>query len=392
MKDKFRRYEALFRNALLNDVIPFWQDYSIDTEQGGYFTCLDRDGTVYDTDKFMWLQARQVWTFSMLYNCLDNRSRWLEIARHGLDFLQKHGMDKGGNWYFSLDRSGSPLVQPYNIFSDCFAALAFGEYAIASGDKKAEQLALQTYQNIIKRKDNPKGKYSKIIPDTRPMKSFALPMILVNLTDALKPLLADSDCEKNTETCVSEIMNLFLDQSRGLIHEHISPDGNRPDCFEGRLISPGHSIEAMWFVMDIAQKQNNQKHIDRAVDTILSTLDFGWDVEFGGIFYFLDALGKPPLQLEWDQKLWWVHLETLIALLMAYRLTGRNECWQWYEKVHDYTWTHFPDPEYKEWFGYLDRRGEVLLPLKGGKWKGCFHVPRALYRCSEEFRKLNETS
>jgi len=27
------------------------------------------------------------------------------------------------------------------------------------------------------------------------------------------------------------------------------------------------------------------------------------------------------------------------------------------------------------------RRGEVLLPLKGGKWKGCFHVPRGLFQC-----------
>ena len=152
MKEKFRKYEALFSNALLDDVMPFWQNHSIDTEMGGYFTCLDRDGTVYDTDKFMWLQARQVWTFSMLYNCLDKRSQWLEIAKHGLDFLQKYGMDKEGNWYFSLDRTGKPLVQPYNIFSDCFASLAFGEYAIASGDKKAEQIALQTYQNIIKRK------------------------------------------------------------------------------------------------------------------------------------------------------------------------------------------------------------------------------------------------
>ena len=49
-------------------------------------------------------------------------------------------------------------------------------------------------------------------------------------------------------------------------------------------------------------------------------------------------------------------------------------------KLDDYLWTHFKDAEYPEWFGYLNRRGEVLLPLKGGKWKGCFHVPRGLYQ------------
>lgn len=59
----------------------------------------------------------------------------------------------------------------------------------------------------------------------------------------------------------------------------------------------------------------------------------------------------------------------------------RQTVFGWFEKVHDYTWAHFKDPEYPEWYGYLNRRGEVLLPLKGGKWKGCFHVPRGLFQC-----------
>jgi hypothetical protein len=75
-----------------------------------------------------------------------------------------------------------------------------------------------------------------------------------------------------------------------------------------------------------------------------------------------------------------VHVEALVALAMGYSLTGRAGCLDWFRRVHDYTWAHFPDPQYGEWFGYLNRRGEVLLPLKGGKWKGCFHVPRGLYR------------
>jgi N-acylglucosamine 2-epimerase len=44
--------------------------------------------------------------------------------------------------------------------------------------------------------------------------------------------------------------------------------------------------------------------------------------------------------------------------------------------------------EYGEWFGYLNRRAEVLLPLKGGKWKGCFHIPRALYLVSKELSSI----
>jgi N-acylglucosamine 2-epimerase len=117
-------------------------------------------------------------------------------------------------------------------------------------------------------------------------------------------------------------------------------------------------------------------------------LSYGWDEKYGGIFYFMDVKNYPPQQLEWDQKLWWVHVETLIALLKGYQHIGDSRCLEWFNKVHEYTWSHFPDREYGEWFGYLNRQGEVLLPLKGGKWKGCFHVPRALFQCSKILAKL----
>jgi N-acylglucosamine 2-epimerase len=73
---------------------------------------------------------------------------------------------------------------------------------------------------------------------------------------------------------------------------------------------------------------------------------------------------------------------------MAYQETGRRECWTWYQRIHDYTWSRFPDLEFGEWYGYLNRRGEVLMTLKGAKWKGCFHVPRGLYRCWQAFEAL----
>jgi len=381
---------TLYQNALLQDVLPFWERHSIDREQGGYFTCLDRAGHVFDTDKFVWLQARQVWTFSMLYNRLEKREAWLEIARWGADFLKQHGRDAEGNWYFALDRQGRPLVQPYNVFSDCFAAMAFAQYALASGDEEAQDVALQAYRNVLQRKDNPKGKYSKAVPGTRPLKSLALPMILANLSLEMEWLLDHDALNETIEMSLREVMTLFLDQERGLLFEHISPDGSHPDCFDGRLINPGHSIEAMWFIMDIAHRNHDTRLVNQTVDVILNTLACGWDNTYGGIYYFLDAQGKPPQQLEWDQKLWWVHAEALVALAKGYALTSRRECWEWYEKVHAYTWPRFADPEYGEWFGYLNRRGEVLLNLKGGKWKGCFHVPRTLYLCYREFQNTDK--
>jgi len=382
------KFAHQYKSALLEDVIPFWERHSLDNEYGGYFTCLDRDGSVFDTDKFIWLQARQVWTFAMLYNHVDTRPEWLEIARLGAGFLRRHGMDDKGNWYFALDRAGNPLVQPYNIFSDCFAAMGFAQYSRASGEAWAADLARQTYNNILKRQDNPKGVYNKTVPETRPLKGFALPMILCNLTLEMEVFLTPEIVEDQIDHAIHEVMEIFLEPESLLISESVASSGEPVDSFEGRLLNPGHAIEAMWFLMEVGQRRGDQQLIQKAVDVTLATLEFGWDPEFGGIFYFMDRLRHPPQQLEWDQKLWWVHLETLVALVMGYTLTGRIKCQEWYQQVHDYVWNHFPDPEFGEWFGYLNRRGEVLLPLKGGKWKGCFHVPRALYRCWQEFDKI----
>lgn len=390
MDADFRGLAMQYKTALLEDVIPFWERHSVDWEVGGYFTCLDRQGQVYDTDKFIWLQNRQVWTFSMLYNRLERRQTWLDIARCGAEFLARHGRDPEGNWYFSLDRHGRPLVQPYNIFSDCFAAMAFSQYALASGEEWAREVALQAYNNVLRRRDNPKGRYSKIYPGTRPLKSLAIPMILANLTLELAWMLPPTRLDEVLDATVREVMNDFYDAERGLMYENVAPDGSHVDCFEGRLITPGHGIEAMWFMMDIAERRGDRALIEQAVQIVLNILAFAWDEQYGGLYYFMDADGHPPQQLEWDQKLWWVHQETLIALAMGYRLTGREECRQWYRRVHEYAWPHFADPQYGEWFGYLNRRGEVLLNLKGGKWKGCFHTPRAMYMCWRQFEQLAE--
>jgi N-acylglucosamine 2-epimerase len=373
--------DSIYRSALLDDVVPFWLKHSPDPLHGGYFTCLDRDGSVYDTDKFVWLQARQVWTFSMLYEMVERRAQWLETARAGADFLRSHGMNDAGDWFFSLNREGHPLVQPYNIFSDCFAAMAFARFASAAEDEDAARIAVRTYHRIIARAGDPKGPYEKTVPGTRPRKGFALPMILCNLAIEMEHLLPPDVVEEQIDSAVSEVMEIFVDDGTLLIPETVGPDGERIDSFDGRLMNPGHAIEAMWFVMDIGRRRADRGLIRRAVDVTIASAEYGWDREFGGIFAFMDRLGHPPEKLEWDQKLWWVHLETLVACAMGYALTADERCARWFHKVHEYTWQRFPDPGHGEWWGYLTRRGDVLLPLKGGKWKGCFHVPRGLFQC-----------
>lgn len=383
------QYAKQYQETLLTQVLPFWLKYSKDEEYGGYFTCLLQDGNVFDTDKFIWLQARQVWTFSMLYNKLEPKEEWLQMALHGADFLEKYGRDENGHWYFSLNQMGKPLVQAYNIFSDCFASMAFGQLYQATQIERYAHLSKTTFLNILKRQHKPKGIYDKQYPGTRSLKNFALPMILCNLCLEIEHLLDPEIVEDTIHSCISQIMEDFYNEGYDLILENINQDGTLSDTFDGRLLNPGHAIEAMWFLMDLGFRQKDQQLIVKAVRLTLRTLEYGWDRDYGGIFYFMDIKGYPPQQLEWDQKLWWVHLETLVALAKGYQLTGHPHCWEWFEKVHAYTWTHFSDTEYGEWFGYLNRRGEVLLPLKGGKWKGCFHVPRGLWQVWQALEKAD---
>lgn len=377
----FKQLAAQYKSELLDKVVPFWLEKSQDLEQGGYFTCLERDGEVYDTDKFVWLQGREVWMFATLYNKVEKRQEWLDCAIQGAEFLKKHGHDGNLNWYFALDREGNPLVEPYNIFSYTFAVIAFGQLSIATGNKEYADIAKRTFDIVLSKVDNPKGKWNKAAPGARALKSFALPMILCNVALEIEPLLDADFMQQTIDTCIHEVMDVFYRPELGLIVEHLSTDGELVDCFDGRLLNPGHAIEAMWFVMDLGKRLGRQDLIEKAVTIALNEAEYGWDKEHGGIFYFMDRLGRPCQQLEWDQKLWWVHIETLITMLKGYQLTGNVQCLEWFERVHNYVWTHFTDKEYAEWFGYLNRQGEVLLSLKGGKWKGCFHVPRGLFQC-----------
>ena len=376
----FEKYATLYQDNLLNDVIPFWLRNAKDREYGGYLTCLDQKGKVFDTDKFIWLQCRQVWTFAMLYTRVNRKEEWLDYALQGAEFLRKYGRDDEGDWYFSLTQDGRPIVQPYNIFSDCFAAMAFGQLFRATGDELFSQIATETFYKILKRQDNPKGKYSKAFPGTRPLQSFALPMILSNLVLELEHILDPSLVTETIQHGIHSVMEVFYDPGSGLLLENVTPDGSFSNTFEGRLINPGHGLEALWFIMDLAARNSDHVLMQKAVSVSVNLLEFGWDQQYEGIFYFKDIKGFPTQQLEWDQKLWWVHLEAITNTLKGYLYTGDERCLEWFEKLHAYTWAHFPDKEYGEWFGYLNRRGEVLLPLKGGKWKGCFHVPRSLYQ------------
>ena len=229
---KLTYFEKTYKEELLTSILPFWLEKSQDNEFGGYFTCLDRKGEVYDTDKFVWLQGREVWMFSTLYNNVEKKQEWLDCAIQGGEFLKKYGHDGNLNWYFSLTQDGKPLIEPYNIFSYTFATMAFGQLYKATDNEEYAEIAKKTFDIILSKRENPKDKWNKAHTGTRNLKSFSLPMILCNLALEIEHLLDEDFLKKTIDECLHEVLEVFYrPELGGIIIENLNADGTLSDTF-----------------------------------------------------------------------------------------------------------------------------------------------------------------
>ncbi len=384
-----KRYE----DELVGQVIPFWEQHGVDHEYGGYFTSLDRDGSVYDTEKYMWMQWRIVYMFATLYTTPwlkpYRKEAWLDIARQGFDFLTAHGKDADGAYYFALNRKGDPTIAPYNIFSNCFAAMGAAALYKATGEQRYRDEADSAMKCYIRRMDDPKGRWDKSMPARASRLSHGHYMMLANLGCVMEDCLNTDEYRDDAAAAINAVLEKFWNPHYRVLFENVNPDGSYDlDSCEGRFVNPGHGLESMWFVMNYAERENRPDLIAKAADIVKAQLEFGKDPEYGGIFYFMDVLHKPHLELQWDMKLWWVHNEAILATLFAYRLTGQTDFLNLFMDLDQWTWGHFKDPSYPEWFAYLNRRGEPTHMLKGGKWKTMFHLPRCLLIAVEQMKKM----
>ena len=234
----------------MTSVIPFWLKHSLDRQHGGQFNSLDRDGSVFDSDKSMWLQGRALWMFAKLYNEVERRSEWLDAARHIYDFIIQHGFDSDGRMFFAVTADGRPLRKRRYLFTETFAVIGLAEYARASGDAAALQRALDTYRLVVDHLRHPGRLEPKVYPATRLAKAHNVSMIMLATTQELRlaappaPLYTDV-----VDDALDQILNHFLDAEAQAVYEVLGADGERLDTEDGRRITPGHAMESAAFVM-----------------------------------------------------------------------------------------------------------------------------------------------
>lgn len=382
-KTDLLQLKEFYQNQLLNNTVPFWFPRSVDPIHGGYLLMRDQKGNLIDDDKSVWFQGRASWLLATLYNTVEPKQQWLDDAKSGIDFINKHCFDTDGRMFFHVTRDGSPIRKRRYYFSETFAVIAMSAYAKASGDEAIAEQARFLFGECIKYSTTPgllEPKYTAV----RPSKGIGSPMIMINTAQQLRDNIGDPRCDDYITKCIAEIENDFVKHDIKCVMEQVAPDGSIIDHIDGRTLNPGHAIEGAWFILHEAKHRNNDP---RLIELGCKMLDYmwerGWDKEHGGILYFCDVYGQPVQEYWQDMKFWWPHNEVIIATLLAYTMTGDEKYAKWHKMIHDYSYDKFHDKENGEWFGYLHRDGSVAQTAKGNLYKGPFHLPRQEWYCTQ---------
>ena len=384
---KFQATHQWIKDELKSSV-DFWLKYGMDKEHGGVYTCIDRTGKIYSTDKSVWMQGRCGWIFAFLCANYGKRPEWLEASRSCLDFLEEHCVnhEAGGRLYFTVTGDGKPLRQRRYCHSENFYTMANAEYYALTGDTVRIERALRAYDMVYKLNHglikDPTGLGPKTIPETRQSRAFGDPMIYLNVTSIMRRCDPENKdlYDARAKECVEDIIKYHYKPELKCVLETVGVDGSlQTDTTAGRVVNPGHDIEGSWFMQEQANYEGDMALSETAQTIFNNAIEAGWDQEYGGLLYFIDCMGCPPEAYEHDMKLWWPHNEILIASMMFYRDTGDEKYLDWFYKTAQYAKDHFADPQYGEWYGYLRREGLPTMPAcKGSTFKGPFHVPRSL--------------
>ena len=385
-------YAARYRTELVESVVPFWLKYSLDGDHGGYFTCLDREGAIYDTTKYVWLHGRAAWTFSKLYNEVERRQEWLDAAGAILDFVRRHGRDPEGRFYFSLTREGGPSFYQRKPYSGTFVAIGCIEYYRATGLRVYINEAIEIFWRVKEWIERPALLGRPVYAGSAPVSQLADWMVLAMMLMELAAVHEDPRYRPLMRQCFDRTLD-HLDSSRNVLLESAVPgDPAFRDTPAGRLYCPGSSAEMSWFLLHLLRFDPDPAREARVLEIVEASLEVGWDREYGGLYYFMDIEGKPPLPLESPMKLWWSHTEAIYAVILAYTLTREKRWLPWIERLDRYAFEHFSDPEFGEWFGYCDRRGDRTSDCKGNNYKGAYHVPRFLLYSAQAIERADAVS
>ena len=391
IKDYINEWATSYMTDLTENIMPFWMEHGWDRVNGGVYTCVDRDGSLIDSTKSVWFQGRFAFVCAFAYNNVEHNLQWLEAAKSAIDFIEQHCFDENGHMYFEVTAEGKPLRKRRYVFSETFAAIAMSEYALATGEQKYAERALQIFKDTQRFLTTPGFLEPKYEPSVK-LQSHSIVMILINVGSCIRKVINDPKLTQQIDESIEKLKKYFIHPEFKCLLETVGMNGEFVDTCAGRTINPGHCIETSWFIMEEAKLRNWDKELLKLALQIFDwSWDWGWDKQYGGIINFRDCRNLPQQDYSQDMKFWWPQCESIIASLYAYLATGDDEYIYRHQRISEWTYAHFPDKEYGEWYGYLHRDGTVAQPAKGNIFKGPFHIPRMMVKsyslCQEILNK-----
>lgn len=376
------------KEELLFEAVPFWEKRVVDKEYPGYLNCFDRKGNLFDTRKPGWFVGRTMYTFAALYNVIEQREEWLDIAGIGRRFIDGSFYAGKGRFSQMMSREGKVLNGPVSIFTDHFTVKGLYEYVKAHPDEErlkdkelAEKLSDMLFQNV----KDPQVLASEGIPPGYQKHAVNFMTLLVALESM--DLFGDKYSEI-LKSCVEKSLYEFASNAYEAPFEYIGIDGKPRPEGEGRLIDPGHTMEAMWFSMKAGIKCGNTEYGKRAMKILDWVIERCYDEEYGGFYQHVDLDGTlekrfltnsyAGIPAAWDDKIWWVQAEGLYALAMSALYHENEKHFTYFLTMYDYVQRYFRDKDYGEWYSILSKDGKVVSDYKGFELKGFYHVPRCL--------------
>jgi N-acylglucosamine 2-epimerase len=396
-----------YRRHLVDDVLGWWLRVGPDDEQGGVLTCWSNDGLrLLSDDKYTWSQGRWAWLMARTAGLarrglLDlDADRCLERAVRTAIFLRDKALLGDGATAYVTDRAGVPKEAipgggfHTSIFADLFAALGFAGVAAATGDGGWGALAdeiLAAADRRIKAGPVPTEPY----PIRAGFQAFSLPMILVGVGTEVHRATGSAASAATVVQAVRRMERLFVQGDRVV---ELAPDDRADaDTFLARHRTPGHVLEACWFLLDAADALPADRRpasplLDaaRLADIAGHAFSLGWDEAHGGLLRHVDRDGGEPrgrrtddryealVASTWDTKLWWPNAEALYSLLRLGQRAGRPDLLDAHRRVHDYVMATFPAGPGQEWIQIRDRLGRPLEATVALPVKDPFHVARSL--------------
>jgi len=385
----FAELRDFLRAHLVDDIAPFWFRHAIDWDNGGLFSCIADDGAVLRRDKYMWSNTRALYTFSALHNRIEPREDYRRAADNQYRFIRRCGRDDRGCWVFLVDEKGNVLEGENSIVTDAFAIFGLVEYFRMTGDDEALVIARETADTVRERLARPGTYNTAPYPTPEGMKPHREAMQFSLSFCELGHEMEDEEMLDAGLALARDVIHNFYREDRNVLLEYVNFDNTTRDTPEGRTMVPGHGIESLWFQIHNFTRVGDAESARRAARAMRCCFEKGWDPEFGGLFLGIDVDGKEPVY--WknsEKKIWWPFTEALPGTLMAWEQLHEDWCLEWYWKVHEWAFAHFPVPEHGEWTQRLDREGRKIDTLIALPVKDPFHLPRGLIIAIETLNRI----